>query len=250
MRTLLIDADVVAYKLASVLESTWVENGFIQCRYVDEGLMKDTIDIYLEELMVDLHGDEIVIAMSCPTGRYFRHDIYPDYKGNRKGTTKPIALKYAKEYLGEAYNSYVRPNLEADDIIGILLTHPKLIKGEKVSVSVDKDFLGIPGLHANMDTREIEEVDEDTADWWFMMQTLLGDTVDNYPGCKGIGPKSAPKVLEDHVGSLPDMWDAVVAAFEKKGFDYDHALLQARLARILRASDYNFKKKEVVLWTP
>jgi hypothetical protein len=75
-RTLLIDADVVAYKLAAVLERTWIENGFIQCRYVDHELMKDTIDIYIEELMVDLNGDDVVIAMSDPSGRYFRHEIY------------------------------------------------------------------------------------------------------------------------------------------------------------------------------
>ena len=39
-------------------------------------------------------------------------------------------------------------------------------------------------------------------------------------------------------------------AFEKKGLTEDDALLQARVARILRASDYDFKKKEPIMWTP
>jgi DNA polymerase-1 len=42
----------------------------------------------------------------------------------------------------------------------------------------------------------------------------------------------------------------VVAAFESKGLTEEDALVQARVARICRASDYDFKTKEVKLWNP
>ena len=82
-----------------------------------------------------------------------------------------------------------------------------------------------------------------------MYQTLIGDTVDGYYGCKGIGDKTAKKIL-GNIGenSLTEMWKKVVETFIAKGFTEDDALLNARMARILHSEDYDFKKKEVKLW--
>lgn len=82
-----------------------------------------------------------------------------------------------------------------------------------------------------------------------MYQTLVGDTVDGYSGCKGIGDKTARKILGE-VGehSLSEMWQAVINTYKSKGYTEDDALLNARMARILRAEDYDFKNKEVKLW--
>ena len=46
------------------------------------------------------------------------------------------------------------------------------------------------------------------------------------------------------------MWKAVVAQYEKQNLSAKDALLQARHERICRASDYNFKRKRAILWTP
>ena len=44
------------------------------------------------------------------------------------------------------------------------------------------------------------------------------------------------------------MWEAVVAEYKRQKLDEEYALTQARLARILRASDWDNKKKEPILW--
>ena len=44
------------------------------------------------------------------------------------------------------------------------------------------------------------------------------------------------------------MWQAVINTYKSKGYTEDGALLNARMARILRAEDYDFKNKEVKLW--
>jgi len=92
-----------------------------------------------------------------------------------------------------------------------------------------------------------------------MKQVLTGDTVDNYKGCPGIGPKKADEFLmpvheallgltvEEHLAAL---WVTVTMVYESKGFTAEDALIQARCARILRHGDYNFTTEEVTLWKP
>ena len=61
-----------------------------------------------------------------------------------------------------------------------------------------------------------------------------------------MGPVKCSKKFETDGAS----WQSVVELFESKGFTEEDALLQARVARILRYEDYDFEKKEVILWTP
>jgi DNA polymerase-1 len=131
--------------------------------------------------------------------------------------------------------------------MGIFATWSKL-KGEKVIVSIDKDMKTIPGLYSR-DGETIVEVSEDEADYWHLFQTLTGDQTDGYSGCPGIGPKKAEAILQ-HPDNQDDLWGVVVRTFVKAGLNEDEALVQARVARILRASDYDFEKKEPILWTP
>tara|TARA_R100000700_G_C3130555_1_gene115965 strand:- start:592 stop:885 length:294 start_codon:yes stop_codon:yes gene_type:complete len=95
-----------------------------------------------------------------------------------------------------------------------------------------------------MDTEVTETVTETLANYMHLYQTLVGDATDNYKGCPGVGPKKATEILEEPT------WDSVVKAFEKAGLTEEDALVQARVARILRADDYNFHKEEVILWQP
>ena len=156
-----------------------------------------------------------------------------------------------QEYAHERYKAFERPDLEGDDVLGILATSPVIVKGEKVIVSLDKDLKTIPGLICDMrEPITIQEITEEEADYNHMYQTLVGDTADGYPGCPGIGPVSATKLLADVPRTYADMWPAVVKAYEKKGLSEEVALVQAQIARICRRDDYDFKKKEVILWTP
>ena len=82
-----------------------------------------------------------------------------------------------------------------------------------------------------------------------MVQALVGDTSDNYPGLKGFGPVKAEKLLAN-CKTLPEMWGAVVGAYRKGGETFGAALLNARMARILRYGDYDFTSGNVELWDP
>ena len=93
-------------------------------------------------------------------------------------------------------------------------------------------------------------VTEDEANYRHMLQTLTGDTADGYPGCPGIGAVTAEKILTATDGTYPEMWKAVIKTYEKKGLSEETALIQAQIARICRRDDYDFKRKEVKLWTP
>ena len=80
-----------------------------------------------------------------------------------------------------------------------------------------------------------------------MLQTLTGDPTDGYPGCKGVGPVGATKALQGHPEGH---WGAIVALYEKQGLTEADALLNARMAYMLRAHNYDFNTKEITHWTP
>jgi len=77
------------------------------------------------------------------------------------------------------------------------------------------------------------------------MQAVAGDSVDGYSGCPGIGPVRAERMLKDQ----PD-WAKVVEIYESKKLSADDALVQARVARILRFGEYDQVTETVKLWTP
>jgi DNA polymerase-1 len=239
--TLLIDGDVVAYKAAAAVETEidWGEDLWTLHSNLDEAksVVINQIAGWAERL------DAVGVVVSFSDSHNFRKDIYPLYKSNRKGKRKPVAYKPLVQWMSETWATYVRPGLEGDDVLGILSTSEVIIKGTKIIISVDKDFKTIPGYFFNpdKDTQPVF-ITRETADYMHLYQTLTGDATDGYPGLPGCGPKGAEKVLEDPT------WAAVVEAYEKKGLTEDDALIQARCARILRAEDYDFKKKEVKLW--
>jgi DNA polymerase-1 len=245
-RVLLLDADVIAYSAASACEvATHWGDGYWTW-HVDENAVKVKIKDMIDEIMDELHGASNKLCLTDSIGN-FRRSVLPTYKGNRANVKKPLVLKSVKEWMISDLDAYFRPGLEGDDCMGILATVKS--KDERVIVSIDKDMKTIPGLFCR-NTRgcwEITEVSEQEADYWHLYQTLTGDTTDGYSGCPGIGPKKAEAILED---PLWGRWDAVLKAFDKAGLGEEEALTQARVARILRASDYNFKTKEPILWTP
>ena len=232
---LLIDGDIVAYQAAVSAETpvNWGDGLWTLHAYEEEVVAK--IEQHLSLIMGDLHFDQIQVAISDINN--FRKDVDPQYKANRNNIRKPMLLQFAKDYLFEKYDGLIYPNLEADDVLGIELTSDP----ETVIWSTDKDLKTVFGVH--LIDNQLQVITEEQADYWFFYQTLVGDLTDNYQGCPKVGPKTAEKILEQSC-----TWDAVVAAFVKAGLSEKVALQNARLARILRASDY--KNGEVVLWTP
>lgn len=258
-RTIIIDGDVVVYKVAEGIAesfevSTEEDDEFIyrNIGWANKEQAKEYLENMIDKICKDCKGNEVVICLSDMKSN-FRKGINPNYKGNRK-SIKPILYEFLRKYMTETgYKIYEKPQLEADDVIGIIATSDKIIKGDKVVWSLDKDFKTIPcKFHRAKPNGKDESINvsKEEADWWFMYQTLIGDKVDGYDGCKGVGDKTAKKLLGE-IGekSLEEMWEIVKTTYEKAGFTEEDALLNARMARILRAEDYDFKKKEAILWS-
>ena len=240
----------MAYKAASAVNRNISFDGD---NHISVGSLEEAKVIVEETLASFLSGfktKHYTIAMTDPESNW-RNDIYPLYKSNRKDKPRPTCLDPIKEYIKAEHPTYQRPTLEADDILGILATSDRIIKhpGEKIIISADKDMKSIPGLFYDLGPREVFEISETEANHFHMLQTLTGDTVDGYPGCPGIGPVKAARILEEG-DSHDEWWPLVLAAYERAGLTEDDALAQARVARILRVQDYNFKTKEVRLWLP
>jgi DNA polymerase-1 len=151
--------------------------------------------------------------------------------------------------------------LEADDVCGISAGKLQRAGREPVIVSPDKDLLQIPGkvyqtVPTNCGTagkKQIVDITEEKGDEWHLIQTLAGDTVDGYKGCPGVGAVKARKLMEEcrEKGLSPaERWKRVVALYEEKGLTEEDALVQARVARILRFTDWDANKKAPILWTP
>lgn len=274
--TLLIDADIVAYQVAATAQKTfdWGDTG-VSFHVDDMAEVGPRIDDLLAHYVAALKATDLIVCLSCPTLEGFRYAINPTYKQHRDDSRRPELLKAVKDYMAEHYKTFARPTLEADDVMGILSTHPKLVPGKKIIVSEDKDMKTIPGWLFNpAKDKRPRMVTAIEADKFHLYQTLIGDATDGYPGCPGIGPDkateflSAPYILEpyEHVfkrgarkgqaeiryNKVPtsDVWAGIVSLYEAAGLTEGDALLQARMARILRASDYDFKNKEPILWTP
>lgn len=243
MRTLvLVDGDIIAYTAAAAVERTtlWDDDTLSITADLDEA--KNAFDTVLAAGLKEVEdADAEVIMVFSPNGPVFRHGLWPTYKEGRK--RKPMAVAPLKEWASERFKTKVVPNLEADDVLGILATHPRNLSRRRVIVTGDKDLAQIPCNILDIKRQTWTEVEEEDADLTHLIQTLTGDTTDNYPGCPGIGAKRAPSIAAGG-------WEAVVAAYEKAKLTEEDALLQARLARILRFTDYDHTNKEPLLWRP
>jgi DNA polymerase-1 len=244
--TLLIDADVLAYQAANGEQrvTDWGDG----VTSVVMGTLEEGIALVLTEadrLKKKLKATKYVLCLTHPV--QFRKRILPTYKLNRSALTKPLLVDPIRDALVRDHGAVRRPQLEGDDIMGIYATHPTLIPGAKIIVSIDKDMRQIPGMLYNPGTNDLGKVSVEEADYFHYLQIITGDPTDNYKGIPGVGPVGARAILE---GPPEKWWDRIVYTYKAKGLTEADALIQAQVARICRASDYNFKTKEPILWTP
>ncbi len=245
MTTLLIDTDIVAYRLAAVSETDTAFGKTVD----DLGDVCLQADSVIAGLVEKLNATDVIMCLSDKQN--FRYDVLPTYKSNRKGVERPELLQAVKDYLATEYNSRGYPYLEADDVMGILATHDHAVSGRKIIVSEDKDMRTIPcELYAphrpELGVITISELD---ADRFLMWQTICGDSTDGYKGVLGVG-KTSEWAKDVIAADREDLWEEVLCAYASKKLTETDALQQVRVARILRAEDFNIKTKEITLWQP
>jgi DNA polymerase I len=245
---LLIDGDQFLYKACAALELEvqWDDqNHILSCN------AEEAWDVFLGSLekVKDQLGSSTMYLAFTGSGN-FRKDLYEPYKGKRK--RKPLCYGRLYERAHQKLKCHHVDGLEADDLLGIWATSGRF--GHTIIVSEDKDMQTLPAtLYRG---GEVVTVNAAAADKYWLTQTLTGDTTDGYPGCPGIGAVKAEKLLSEFLSANKDVfytddaWLAVVRTYEAAGLTADDALVQARLARILRDTDWNQDTKEIKLWTP
>lgn len=235
--TLLLDADILLFQSSVVVEkeAQWDNDVWTLMSDPRDAIvvLEDTIATFEED--TGIASDDMVFALS--DSKNFRYDVSDCYKSNRKGKRKPLCYGSVKEHLISKYTTISYPNIEGDDVLGLLQNDTTAIW------SGDKDLMQIPGTHWVDD--DWEEVTQEQADRFFLYQVLVGDVSDGYKGCPGIGHVTANKLLD-----VTPTWEAVVSAYEKKGLFEADALITARMARILRAGEYDLQTKQPRLWSP
>ena len=236
---LLVDADYVVYKCCAATETEidWGDDVILVTSKFSEAYaaVKRELLKIINNFLWDV--PELVLFFSDSVN--FRKSIQPAYKGHRN-RKKPCGYKRVINRLKTEYEVVIMPTLEADDALGIYATK----NPGNVICSPDKDMRQIPGRLFDMS--EMMNVEESEGAKWHLVQTLAGDQTDGYAGCPGIGVKRAITLFEEKGYS----WKAVVQAFAEKDLSEDVALENARLAKILTASDYDFDKQQPILWSP
>lgn len=239
--SLLIDADYLAYKTCAACED---ETDFGNDVIVVTSRFTEVVRGFQAEInrIWNVFNQDVILFFSSP--RNFRKQISPDYKGHRN-RKKPCGYKRLLNWCGENYTTIMVDGLEADDAIGIYATDPIEQEYDHVIVSPDKDMKQIPGWLYDL-KEPVVNVQQEDADKWFFMQVMSGDQTDGYAGVPGIGLKKAAAILEQK-GCC---WEAVLDTFLDAGLTEEDALRNARLARILRYSDFNRSTNDPILWTP
>ena len=163
----------------------------------------------------------------------FRHEWYPEYKATRDKTPEDLhaQIPHIEKILTTLGIACLRKDgFEADDIIATLACRAAQEGRRCVIISGDKDLAQLVGDFVSVlkpDKSEalaqwgIEEVKEHWGVAPAQMLdylSLIGDSSDNIPGVKGIGPKTAVKLLQDY-GTLDAVYehiDSIAGAVQKK----------------------------------
>ena len=129
------------------------------------------------------------------SGRCYRYDVDPAYKGNRKGKPKPPIFHAMKEYLVQKYGFWYMKQLEADDLVSY---YSYSDNRSTIVCSPDKDVLGqCIGMHYNYQKGEFWHTTPEGANKFLWKQVLMGDSTDNIKGIPGVGEKTSDNWLKN-----------------------------------------------------
>ncbi len=168
----------------------------------------------LHELLRQENPTHIAVAFD-PAGKTFRHEMYEQYKAQREETPEDIklAVPYIKSII-EAYNIKLVevPGYEADDAIGTIAKQAENEGFEVYMMTPDKDYGQLTSQKVKIYKPKygdsgFEVLDADAVMSKYALAKpvqmidylgLMGDASDNIPGCPGVGPKTAQKLLAEY----------------------------------------------------
>ena len=202
----------------------------------------------LEEILRKENPSHIAVVFD-PPGPNFRHVMFPEYKANRDATPEDIktAVPYIKK-LVEGFNIPVIEvsGYEADDVIGTMAKQAEKEGFTVYMMTPDKDFAqlvsdrifmykpgrggGAPEVLGLSEVREkfLVERPEQVIDFL----ALMGDAADNIPGAKGVGEKTAKKLI-GQFGTVEGVYENIeqLKGKQKENLENSHELV--KLSKVL-----------------
>lgn len=223
----------------------------------------------LEQLLKNENPTHIAIAFDMK-GPTFRHDMFPEYKAHRD--EMPEDIRKSIPYIRDIISAYQIPILEkagfeADDVIGTIAKTAERNGFQVYMVTPDKDYAQLVSknifmykpkrLGNEMEILGVEQVCEN-----FQIQNplqvidvlgLMGDSADNIPGCPGIGPKTAMKLVGEF-GSVEGVYQNIdkLKGKQKESLEQFEAQVRMsrKLAEIILDVPVEFNQQELLLSQP
>jgi DNA polymerase-1 len=201
-----------------------------------------------------------------PKGGTFRHEMYPEYKANREAM--PEDLRYAIPFIKAMIEAMNIPVIEvagyeADDVIGTLAHKAEKEGFEVFMMTPDKDYAQLvtdnvkvykPAKFGNppevWTPEKVEEKFKVPPHKIIELLGLMGDTADNIPGCPGIGPKTAEKLIVKY-GSIEGIYDNIndLKGKQKENLENnkEQVMLSKKLVIIETQVPVEFSESETLL---
>jgi len=219
----------------------------------DKGIYTNAVYGFINMLLKateDYTPSHIAVAFDMH-GKTFRNDLYDDYKANRSETPQELRPQFdlIKDVLASMEIQIIElPKYEADDILGTMSKMAKKEGYKTLIVTGDRDILQLINEDVNVymtvkgisqvqifDTAKVNEKYTLLPGQIIDMKGLMGDSSDNIPGVKGVGEKTAIKLLSEYQ-SLEGVYDNIDKIKgklkEKLENDKDMAFVSKELATI------------------
>ncbi len=256
-RLFLLDAYALIYRSYYA----FIRNPRFNSKGVNTSAMLGFTNTLLQLLEIENPGHiGVVFDVSAPT---FRHELYEAYKANREEMPEDLrrSIPYIRRII-EAFNIPIieKEGFEADDVIGTLAQKAKQEGYDVFMMTPDKDYAQLVDEHVWMykpakpgGSPEVWGPSEvksnfgiDSPEQVIDILGLMGDSSDNIPGCPGIGPKTAEKLISEF-GSIDGIYNQIdqlkgkqkenLIAFEEQ------VRLSRRLATIVQDVPIEFDPK-------
>ncbi|MGB3715946.1 MAG: DNA polymerase I [Candidatus Promineifilaceae bacterium] len=246
-RLVLIDGHALAYRVfyALPLDAFATKEG--EPTNATFGFARTLLDLILAD------SPPKYLAVSFDVGRTFRDEMFADYKGTRE--KMPDELRLQIERIRELVRAFDIPVLEldgyeADDVLGTVAKQAKEYEVPVLIITGDRDLLQLvddntrielpPSKYQRQpqiyDTTKVIEKLGVRPDQVVDYKALVGDKSDNIPGVRGVGAKTAERLLAqyDTLEGIYDHLGEITGAMQKKlDTGKDDAYLSYKLARIV-----------------
>lgn len=220
-------------------------------RYTSSGMNTSAILGFTNTLLEVLEKEQPshLMVVFDPKGPTFRHEMYKEYKAQRPPMPEDIrnAIPFIKQII-QGFNivDIDVPGYEADDVIGTLAKKAEAKGFTVYMMTPDKDYAQLvsPNIFMYKPKRSGKEVEVwgvpeimehfgvSHPDQIIDLLGLMGDVSDNIPGCPGIGPKSAQKLIASF-GSIEGVYENTDQLKGKQKERMEENEAQVRFSKVL-----------------